>query len=81
MSATVSADSVRMTILAFPHNLAKAEELRSWSIGHTPKAFSPASQTRLASLSWRPFSIIGIDKRGTGSRNAHFVAAEIHLSE
>jgi hypothetical protein len=34
MSATVSADSVRRTILAFPHTLAKAEELRSWFIGH-----------------------------------------------
>jgi hypothetical protein len=34
MNASVSADSVRMTILAFPHALAKAQELRSWFIGH-----------------------------------------------
>ena len=37
MNATVSADSVRMMILAFPHSLAKAEELRSWFIAH-PKS-------------------------------------------
>jgi hypothetical protein len=33
-SATVSTDSVRMTILAFPHALAKAEGLRAWFIGN-----------------------------------------------
>lgn len=37
MNATVSADSVRMTIVAFPHALAKVEELRSWFIKH-PKS-------------------------------------------
>lgn len=37
MNATVSADSVRMTILAFPHAMAKAEELRAWLIAH-PKS-------------------------------------------
>jgi hypothetical protein len=33
-SAKVSSDSVRMTILAFPHALAKAEELRAFFIGN-----------------------------------------------
>ena len=33
-SAKVSSDSVRMTILAFPHALAKAEELRAWFNGN-----------------------------------------------
>jgi hypothetical protein len=35
MNAVVSADSVRMTMLAFPHTLAKAEELRSWFLEHS----------------------------------------------
>ncbi len=38
MNATVSAELVRMTIVAFPHALAKIEELRSWFIEH-PKSF------------------------------------------
>ncbi|MBS1804438.1 MAG: hypothetical protein JST28_13815 [Acidobacteria bacterium] len=33
-SATVSSENVRMTILAFPHALAKSEEMRAWFIGN-----------------------------------------------